>query len=228
MTNAERRDKGMVYISDEQVFAEMAECKKKLKKLNEIDRWEYEQINIAAKDVIPNSQNLFVIPPFYCEYGTHISIGKNFFANYNCVMIDVAEIKIGDNCMFGPNVSLYTPCHPIHPITRNSGYECGKSITIGNNVWVGGSVCILPGVHIGNNVVIGAGSVVTSDIPDMVVAVGNPCRVIRKITDEDCRYFFKREEIDDEAWQNIVSKTNSDFFGNSFTCSNISGIKEKL
>ena len=212
MTNAERRDKGMVYVGDEQVFAEMAECKKKLKNLNEIDRWEYEKINLAAKEIIPNSQNLFVIPPFYCEYGTHISIGKNFFANYNCVMIDVAPIKIGNNCMFGPNVSLYTAGHPIHPATRNSGYEYGKEITVGDNVWIGGSVTILPGVHIGNNVVIGAGSVVSSDIPDMTVAVGNPCRVIRQITDEDKRYFYKREEIDEEAWQNITQANGKELF----------------
>ena len=212
MTNAERRDKGMVYVGGEQVFAEMAECKKKLKKLNEIDRWEYEKINLAAKEVIPNSQNLFVIPPFYCEYGTHVFIGKNFFANYNCVMIDVAPIRIGDNCMFGPNVSLYTAGHPIHPATRNSGYEYGKEITVGDNVWIGGSVTILPGVHIGNNVVIGAGSVVSSDIPDMTVAVGNPCRVIRQITDEDKRYFYKREKIDEEAWQNIEQANGKELF----------------
>ncbi len=212
MTNAERRDQGMAYIGDEQIFSEMAECKKKLKKLNEIDCWEYEQVNLAAKEVIPNSQNIFVVPPFYCEYGTHISTGKNFFANYNCVMIDVAEIKIGDNCMFGPNVSLYTATHPIHPATRNSGYEAGKSITIGDNVWIGGSVTIVPGVHIGSDVVIGAGSVVTSDIPDMVVAAGNPCKVIRKITEEDRRYLYKREEIDDEAWQKIENTSVSEMF----------------
>ena len=190
----------------------MAECKKKLKKLNEIDRWEYEKINLASKEVIPNSQNLFVIPPFYCVYGTHVFIGKNFFATYNCVMIDVAPIRIGDNCMFGPNVSLYTAGHPIHPATRNSGYEYGKEITVGDNVWIGGSVTILPGVHIGNNVVIGAGSVVSSDIPDMTVAVGNPCRVIRQITDEDKRYFYKREKIDEEAWQNIAQANGKELF----------------
>ena len=212
MTNAERRDQGMAYIGDEQIFSEMGECKKKLKKLNEIDRWEYEQVNLAAKEVIPNSQNIFVVPPFYCEYGTHISTGKSFFANYNCVMIDVAEIKIGDNCMFGPNVSLYTATHPIHPATRNSGYEAGKSITIGDNVWIGGSVTIVPGVHIGSDVVIGAGSVVTSDIPDMVVAAGNPCKVIRIITEEDRRYLYKREEIDDEAWQKIENTSVSEMF----------------
>lgn len=204
MTNSERRDKGMVYKGDQQVFAEMAECKKLLKKLNTLDRWEYEQINRAAKEVIPDSKSLFIIPPFYCEYGTHIKIGENFFANYNCVLIDVAEIKFGDNCMLGPNVSVYTAGHPVHPVTRNSGYEYGKEVTVGDNVWIGGSVTIVPGVHIGNNVVIGAGSVVTTDIPDMVVAAGNPCRVIRRITDADRRYFYKRDEIDGEAWNAIL------------------------
>lgn len=212
MTNAERRDKGMVYIGDDQVFAEMAECKKKLKKLNNLDRWEYEQINLATKEVIPNSQNIFVIPPFYCEYGTHICTGKNFFANYNCVIIDVAAVKIGDNCMFEPNVSIYTAGHPIHPDARNSGYEYGKNITIGNNVWIGGSVTIVPGVHIGNNVVIGAGSVVTSDIPDMMVAAGNPCKIIRNITDADRRYYYKRNEIDDEVWRIITASNGKEMF----------------
>ena len=210
MTNSQRRDKEMAYIADTQVFREMAECKRKLKKLNEIDRWEYEKINLAVKEIIEDSQNIIVFPPFYCEYGTHISIGKNFFANYNCTMIDVAKIKIGDNCMFGPNVSLYTAGHPVHPETRNSGYEYGKSITIGNNVWIGGNVVILPGVHVGDNVVIGAGSVVTGDVPDMVVAAGNPCRVIRHITDSDRRNLYKNEPIDDEAWQAITSQSTTD------------------
>lgn len=204
MTNSERRDKEMAYRGDAAVFQEMAKCKRLLKTLNELDRWEYGQISRAAKAVIPRSKNLFLIPPFYCEYGTHIKIGENFFANYNCVLIDVAEIEFGDNCMLGPNVSVYTAGHPIHPDTRNSGYEYGKKVTIGDNVWIGGSVTIVPGVHIGNSVVIGAGSVVTTDIPDMVVAAGNPCKVIRQITDADRRYYYKKEEIDDEAWQEII------------------------
>lgn len=205
MTNGERRDRGLVYIGDKQVFAEMVACKKKLKKLNSLDRWEYDQIALAAKEVLPYSQGVFVIPPFYCEYGTHIRIGSNFFANYNCVLIDVAPIEIGDDCLFGPNVSIYTAGHPVHPDTRKSGYEYGKPVVIGSNVWVGGSVTILPGVRIGSNTVIGAGSVVTSDVPEMVVAAGNPCRVLRPITEEDRRHAFKREEIDDEAWREILA-----------------------
>ncbi len=205
MTNSERRDRGLAYVGDSQVFAEMGECKKKLKRLNDLDPWEYEKINALIKEVIPDSREIGVILPFYCEYGTHIRTGRNFFANYNCVMIDVARIEIGDNCMLGPNVSIYTAGHPIHPETRNSGFEYGRAVTVGDNVWIGGSTTILPGVHIGNNVVIGAGSVVTRDIPDMVVAAGNPCRVLRAVTEADRRYLFKREEIDDEAWE-IISQ----------------------
>lgn len=206
MKNSERRDKGMAYIGDSDILMEMAECKKKLKRLNELDRWEYEEIIRASKEVIPESKDLFIIPPFYCEYGTHIRLGKNFFANYNCVMIDVAEISVGDNCMFGPNVSIYTAGHPIHPVTRNSGYEYGKPVSIGDNCWIGGSVTILPSVTIGKNTVIGAGSVVTKDIPENVIAVGNPCRVLRKITDDDRKLLFKNEYIDDEAWSVIEQK----------------------
>ena len=143
------------------------------------------------------------MPPFYCDYGSHIEVGENFFANYNCTILDVAPVKIGDNVLFGPNVSLYTAGHPLHPVSRNSAYEYGISITIGDNVWLGGNVVVTPGVHIGNNVVIGAGSVVTKDIPDNMVAAGNPCRVIREITEEDKKYYYKNRKFDEEAWTKI-------------------------
>ncbi|MBR5479438.1 MAG: sugar O-acetyltransferase [Clostridia bacterium] len=203
MTNDERREKGLAYFADEEIYGQLAECRKRLKVVNELDRWEYDKINLAMKDVIPNSEKLFIVPPFYCEFGTRIKLGNNFYANYNCVILDVAPVTIGENCMFGPNVSIYTAGHPVHPKTRNTGYEYGKPITIGDNCWIGGSVTITPGVTIGDNVVIGAGSVVTRDIPDNVVAVGNPCRVIREITDKDRRYLHKDELIDDEIWDKI-------------------------
>ena len=152
------------------------------------------------------SERAFINPPFYCDYGFNIEVGKRFFANYNCTIIDVAKVKIGDNCMFGPNVSLYTAGHPVHPDTRNSGYEYGKEIIVGDNVWIGGNTVVCPGVHIGNNVVIGAGSVVTKDIPDWCIAVGNPCKVLRIITEEDRKKLYKSEEIDEEAWRDIVEK----------------------
>lgn len=206
MTNSERRTKGMAYFADEKIYGEMAECRKRLKAVHDIDRWEYDKINEAMKKVIPNSGKLMIVPPFYCEFGTRVTLGENFYANYNCVMLDVAPITIGKNCMLGPNVSIYTAGHPIHAATRNTGYEYGKPITIGDNCWIGGSVTITPGVTIGNNVVIGAGSIVTRDIPDNVVAAGNPCRVIREIRDEDKRYLYKDELIDDEIWDKIKDK----------------------
>ena len=151
--------------------------------------------------VIVRGAKIYVEPPFHCEYGTHIILGENFYANTGCVMLDVAKIRIGNNVMFGPNVSIYTAGHPIHPDSRNSGYEYGIPVTIGNNVWIGGSCVILPGVTIGDNAVIGAGSVVTKDIPANVCAAGNPCRVIREITEADRPYYYTDRRFDEEIWK---------------------------
>ena len=206
MTNKERRDAQMAYISDESVFEEQKICRKKLQKLNFMDRSDFDGIGKAIQDLFGKSEGAFVNPPFFCDYGTNIEVGKNFFANYNCTIIDVAKVRIGDNCQFAPNVSIYTAGHPIHPVSRNSLYEYGKEVIIGDNVWIGGNTVICPGVHVGSNTVIGAGSVVTRDIPDWCVAAGNPCRVIRKITDDDMRKLFRDEEIDEEAWAEIVKR----------------------
>lgn len=205
ITNKERRDAGLAYIADNSVFEEMQRCRRLLQKLNFMDRSDFEGISTVIKELFGKSEDAFVNPPFYCDYGKHIEVGKNFFANYNCTLLDVAKIKIGDNCQIAPNVAIYTAGHPIHPITRNSAYEYGKEVIIGDNVWLGGNTVVCPGVHIGNNVVIGAGSVVTKDIPDWSIAAGNPCKVLRQITDEDKRKLFRNEEIDDEAWADIVS-----------------------
>ena len=207
MTNKQRRDAQMAYIADDSVWKEMQVCRRKLQKLNVMDRSDLEGIQEAVKDLFGKSEDAMVNPPFYCDYGKHIEVGKNFFANYNCTILDVAKVKIGDNCQMAPNVAIYTAGHPLHPVSRNSSYEYGKEVTIGDNVWIGGNAVICPGVHIGNNVVIGAGSVVTTDIPDWYVAAGNPCRLIRKITDEDKRKLFGSEEIDEEAWEEILRLT---------------------
>ena len=141
-------------------------------------------------------EEITINEPFHCVYGYNIEVGENFFANYNVTVLDVGKVIIGDNAFIAPNVSIYTAGHPIHPLSRNSGYEYGLDIVIGDNVWLGGSVSIMPGVHIGSNVVIGGGSVVTRDIPDNVLAVGNPCRVVREITEEDRKYFYKNLVFD--------------------------------
>ncbi len=121
-------------------------------------------------------------PSFHCDYGDHIHVGKNFFANFNCVFLDVAEIRIGDRVMMATAVQLLTATHPIAAAERNSGRELGYPITIGDDVWLGGGVIVLPGVTIGDRAVIGSGSVVTKDIPADCVAVGNPCKVVKKIS----------------------------------------------
>jgi len=176
---------------------ERMENKLKIHEYNLLCPDERNKIDELIKDILGKTgDSVFIEQPFHCDYGKNIEIGNNFFANYNCTILDVGKVIIGENVQFAPNVSLYTAGHPIHPDSRNSGYEYGIGITIGDNVWLGGNVVVNPGVHIGNNVVIGAGSVVTKDIPDNMVAVGNPCKVIREITEEDRKYYYKNNEFD--------------------------------
>ncbi len=128
-------------------------------------------------------QNIIVNQPFRCDFGCNIHVGENFFANFNLTVLDEAEVRIGNNAFIGPNVSIYTACHPLDAPTRNTFAEWAEPVTIGDNVWIGGSVTILPGVTIGDNVVIGAGSVVCRDLPSDCVAAGNPAKVIKRIPD---------------------------------------------
>lgn len=138
------------------------------------------------KQLFGKTKGSFVITaPFYCDYGKNISIGENFYTNHNCTILDGAKVTFGDNVFIAPNCVFSTAGHPIDAEQRNAGLEIALPITVGDNVWIGTNVSVLPGVKIGSNVVIGAGSVVNKDIPDGVVAVGNPCRVLRKITKED-------------------------------------------
>ena len=151
--------------------------------------WEYNKMrpsmlkerNELLRGLLGKSDgDTFINQPFYCDYGSNIRVGRRFFANFNFTVLDEAAVTVGDNCFIGPNVSIYTACHSTDPIERNSRREWAKPVTIGDNVWIGGSVTILPGVTIGSNVTIGAGSVVVKDIPDGCVAVGNPCRVVKR------------------------------------------------
>ena len=203
MNNNDRMLKGLAYRVDDVLLEKQKECRKILQRLNFADWSDFEEISKIVKELL--GKDAFINPPFYCDYGFNIEVGNNLYVNYNCTIIDVAKVKIGDNCMFGPNVSIYTAGHPIFPDTRNSSFEYGKEITIGNNVWLGGNVVVCPGVHIGNNVVVGAGSVVTKDIPDDFVVAGNPPKVIRKISEDDRRRLFRDEFIDEEAWGMINS-----------------------
>lgn len=180
------------------------ECRKKIYKFNNMSPDEEEESLKYLKEEILGKVGggyFNIEKPFRCDYGYNIEIGDNFFANYNFVVLDVGKVRIGNNVQIAPNVGLYTAGHPLHPDSRNSGYEYGIDITIGDNVWIGGSVCVMPGVTIGNNAVIGAGSVVTKDIPENAIAVGNPARVLRYITEEDRDFYFKDRKFDVEDYK---------------------------
>ncbi len=206
MDHIKRRDAGLAYVSDGSVLEQQKRARRLTQALNTADRADFDKIAGIVKELFGKSDGAWVNPPFYCDYGFNIEVGKNFFANYNCTILDVAKVRIGDNCQMAPNVAIYTAGHPIHPATRNTLYEYGIEINIGDNVWIGGNTVICPGVRIGDNVVIGAGSVVTKDIPDWCIAGGNPCKVIRKITEADRKFYYKDREFDSEAWADVQKR----------------------
>ena len=208
MTNIERLDANIAYRSDEEIFDRQRVCRRILQRLNTTDRADFDTLRGITRELLGGA-DAFINPPFYCDYGSRIKVGKNVFINYNCTILDCAEVTIGDNCQLAPGVSLFTAGHPLHPVSRNSQYEYAKPIHIGDNVWLGGDTIVLPGVTIGSNTVIGAGSVVTHDIPAWSVAAGNPCRVLRRITEEDKPYFYKKERFDEEAWRDILAYEKS-------------------
>jgi acetyltransferase-like isoleucine patch superfamily enzyme len=198
MNHKERMLKGLPYKAWLDGLAEeQLENKKKIYDYNLLRPEEKDEIDRSLRNILGvTGKNVHVLAPFHCDYGSNIEVGDNFWANYNCVILDVAKVSIGNNVMFGPNVSIFTAGHPLHPDSRNSGYEYGFEVHIGNNVWIGGNSVVNPGVRIGNNAVIGSGSVVTRDVPDNVIAAGNPCRVLREITEEDRHYYFKDKQFD--------------------------------
>ncbi len=172
-------------------------CKRLLRELNACDPEDVAaQREILSRLFGKIGKNTEIFAPFYCDYGSNIEVGDNFFASYNCVMVDCGKIIIGNNTMIAANVVITAAGHPVHHEPRIAGYEYGITTVIGNNVWIGAGVVVNPGVRIGNNVVIGSGSVVTKDIPNNVIAVGNPCRVLRQVTDEDKQYYFKNRRFD--------------------------------
>ena len=198
MSTKYQRDNELLFLADEDDWVEMKRARRLTQSLNTIDRSDFDGIRAIVNELFGASdETTFVNPPFYCDYGSNIFVGKNCFINYNCTMLDNARITMGDNCLLAPNVSIYTAGHTLYPDLRNMGYEYGVAVTIGDNVWIGGNTVICPGVHIGNNCVIGAGSVVTKDIPDWSLAAGNPCRVIRQITEEDKAFYFRKRQIDE-------------------------------
>lgn len=180
----EKCRKGNLYDAnnDAELIAERQTCKEICYAYNRLSPLQMEERERIVRKLIGKTRQRFLIEqPFYCDYGYNIEFGENFYANVNCVILDAAKITFGDNVFIAPNCGFYTAGHPLDAEQRNRGLEYARPITIGNNVWIGGHVVVLPGVTIGDNSVIGAGSVVNRDIPANSVAVGNPCRVIRKI-----------------------------------------------
>ncbi len=182
-TEKEKMLSGELYNPlDKQLAGERQQTRLLLKELNDSREDQLEERTFILKALIPHAgKDLWLQPPFYCDYGFNMVIGDKVFFNFNCVVLDVAQVRIGSRTLFGPNVQVYTATHPIDHRERASGLEYARPITIGEDVWVGGSAVICPGVTIGDRSVIGAGSVVTKDIPADVFAAGNPCRVIRQL-----------------------------------------------
>lgn len=182
MTEKEKMLNGELYdSSDKQLVYELVKAKKLCNQYNNLDIEDTEKRKEIIKQLFSKTGNEFMIMPnFYCDYGFNIEIGENFYSNHNLVILDANKVTFGNNVQIGPNCGFYTSGHPIDKETRRK-VEFAKPITIGNDVWIGGNVCIMPGVTIGDNAVIGAGSVVTRDIPSNVVAVGNPCKVMKEI-----------------------------------------------
>lgn len=178
---------GELYNSfNTELTSEREAAKERLYAYNHLRPSETEERKELLRGLLGSAgETLLVEQPFYCDYGYNIHVGENFYANFGCTILDGAPVRIGDNVLLGPHVSIYTAGHPLNSGTRASGLEYAYPVTIGDHVWIGGQVVILPGVRIGENTVIGAGSVVTRDIPANVVAVGNPCRILRAITDAD-------------------------------------------
>lgn len=193
MDHKERMAAGLPYKPWKDGLEELrAENKRRIFRFNHLSPDQTEEIKATLRDILGTAgDGAWVEAPFHCDYGKNIHVGKNFFANYNLTVLDVGQVKIGDNVLMGPNVSIYAVGHPIHPDARRSGYEYGQGVDIGSDVWLGGSVVILGGVTIGAGTVVAAGSVVTRDLPPNVVAAGNPCRVVRPITEAD-RNFYRR------------------------------------
>jgi len=198
MTIRERMKKGMLYTDmGEGLEEERIRCKELVYDYNNTRPRESERRSELLKEILGTAgKNIFIEPPFHMAYGTNVHVGDNFYANFNLVIVDDIEVYIGDNVMIAPNVTISPTGHPVNPETRITGKQFSIPVTIEDNVWIGANSVILPGIKIGKNSVIGAGSVVTKDVPENVVAVGNPCRVLREINDRDKEFYYKNMRIE--------------------------------
>ncbi|MDF0728210.1 maltose acetyltransferase domain-containing protein [Cytobacillus sp. S13-E01] len=182
-TEKEKMLNGELYNpADQKLVKDREKARRNTRLYNQTLETDVDNRTVMLKELFGSTgESLFVEPTFRCDYGYNIHVGENFYANFNCVILDVCEVRIGDNCFIAPGVHIYTATHPLDPFERISGEEYGKPVTIGNNVWIGGRAVINPGVNIGNNVVIASGAVVTKDVSDNVVVGGNPAKVIKQI-----------------------------------------------
>lgn len=188
MDEKEKMLKGLAYqaFKDKKLFEDRIKAKDLCYEFNSLKPSQIEERKTIIRKLFGKIKGDFNIESnFFCDYGYNIEIGENFYINHNCVMLDCNKITFGDNVLIGPNCNFFCAIHPLDTETRNSGLEYALPITVGDNVWFGGNVTVLPNVKIGSDTVIGAGSVVTKDIPSGVVAIGNPCKVLRKITEVD-------------------------------------------
>lgn len=207
MTQYERMEAGLIYDpADEEIFREQLGYQEKLWELNHLKPSEYAKKRECMKELFAEcGDGCYLELPFYANWGGHhVHFGKGVYANFNLTIVDDGPVYVGDHVLIGPNVTLATASHPIEPGLREKGLQYNKEVRIGSNTWIGAGVTVVPGVHIGSNAVIGAGSVVTRDIPDNVVAAGNPCRVLREVGPRDREYFYREEKID---WENLGEKT---------------------
>ncbi len=187
---------GHIYKLDETLWAAHLRSKRITRLLNATLESEIDRRKELVQELFAEAgEGSYIDPPFFCDYGYNVTVGKKFYANYDCVFLDCGKITIGDHVMLGPKVQIYTANHPIDPDVRRLGHDHGIPVTVGDDVWIGGGSILCPGVTVGSGTVIGAGSVVTHDIPSGVVAAGNPCRVIRPITEEDTAYWNRQLEL---------------------------------
>lgn len=201
MTEKERMLAGELYIpaNSKELVQKMRHAKELLQDFNHTGSDEGKKRKEILETLLGSiGKGSYIEPPFRCDYGENTYIGENFYANYDCIILDVCKVTIGNRVLFGPRVSLFAAAHPIDAGVRGRLLEFGNSITIGDDVWIGGNTVVNPGVTIGSGTIIGSGSVVTKDIPSGVIAAGNPCRVLREITEED-RQFWERKEAEYHA-----------------------------
>lgn len=194
----ERLHTGELYLpGDEAIMEEQKKCLERLYDFNRTRPGEMEKRQEMMKEMFAEvGENCYIEPPLHANFGgAHIHLGNNVYANFNLTCVDDTHIYIGDYTMFGPNVTVATAGHPLLPSLRERGYQYNMPVHIGRNCWIGAGAIILPGITVGDNVVIGAGSIVTKDLPSNVLAVGNPCRILREINDHDKEYYFKNRKI---------------------------------